>query len=123
MSNLGMEDLRILFARNVLAIKKKKGLTEAQLVALGVPAGSAHRAIAKGGQNIRFETLEKWARALRTSAWELIHPNFNPEDQLLVSTESGIEAEIERRVNERIKAIADTLGGKNVHDFRKKNSK
>ncbi len=109
-SNPIMESLQRLLARNLRAFKDRRGMVEGDLVLLGVPAGSAHRAIQKEGQNVRLDTLEKWAVALRAAAWELLHPHYDPDNKLLAYNEAEIEAEVERRVKERLQTILDGMG-------------
>lgn len=106
-----VESLPKLLARNARSIRDARELTEADLVLLGVPAGSAHRGTTSGGQNMKLETLAKWAKALKTPAWALLHPDFRADNPLTIRTEAEIEEEVTRRLREMLKPLGPMIGG------------
>lgn len=93
-----MESRTVLW-NNVRALWGEK--PEAAYVKAGISAGQAHRLLTSPGQNVKLEGLDAVAAALKRPAWALLYPDMPTEGTLKVYSEEWIEAEINRRAEER----------------------
>ncbi len=103
-----MNSLREIVARNLAAALYRERLKQPGLVRLGIPAGTAHRIMT--GQNMTLHVLEKAANAVRSEAWELLHPRFDANRPLLVKHADEWEREVKRRVEEAFGPLASLIG-------------
>jgi len=103
-----MLPIKLLLARNVRAVLDREGLKQPDLIPLGIPGGTGHRILT--GHNVRIETLEAVARAINTPAWQLLHPEFDAEQPLIVQSAVEREAEVARRVRETLSPVAAIIG-------------
>lgn len=87
-----------LLAKNVQAIAKKKGMRQPGMIDAGIKGGTAHRVTQ--GQNVKLSTLQKLASSFKVPAWQLLHPGFDPEVELLIVTKAEFDRAVDLKVEE-----------------------
>lgn len=112
--NPNVEPLRKVFARNAKAILGQQEIRRPKLVSgKRISDGTADRVLnAENGQNVTLDTLEKWAARLNAPAWQLLHPDFDVTNPLIVASVSEMEAEVVRRVKAALEPFIKMYGEK-----------
>lgn len=95
---------------NIRAILERDNWRSTQLEAAGVAAASIDRIRHRSRHNMTLAVLAKWAKALKTPAWALLHPQYDAADPFVVMTETQVEAEIAERVRQKLEPFADIIG-------------